>query len=151
MMNIVFVNRPNPLTEKKIQHYLNQICLFFKTHRVRQQKKLQQCQEISCVFLNRREMKKINNQFRQKNKPTDVLSFQSEDPDSLGELLFCVSVLKTQAKQQKHHLEHEFLYMLIHGVLHLLGYDHELSKEEHQKMFRLQDRCFSFILTEMQK
>jgi len=130
---------------------LNQICLFFETRRVRQQKKLRQCREISCVFLNRHQMQKINNQFRKKNKPTDVLSFQSEDPESLGELLFCVSVLKTQAKQQRHSFEHEFLYMFIHGVLHLLGYDHELSREEHQKMFRLQERCFSFVLTEMQK
>ena len=87
-------------------------------------------------------MKKINSQFRGKNRPTDVLSFESADPNSMGELLFCVDVLKIQARAQNHSLEQEFLYMLVHGLLHLLGYDHELSKKEEMHMFRLQDQCF---------
>ena len=87
-------------------------------------------------------MKKINKAFRGKNKATDVLSFASVTPDSLGELVFCLDVLKNQAAEQNHTLGHEFLYMLIHGLLHLLKYDHEISKTEHIKMFKRQDKLF---------
>lgn len=109
--------------------------------KVRNQKQLK-AKTITLVFLDPKEMKQINKQFRGKNKPTDVLSFASMEEGSLGELLFCLDVLKKQAKEQKHSLEIEFLYMLIHGVLHLLGYDHELSKKEEKLMFKIQDELF---------
>lgn len=91
-------------------------------------------------------MKKINLQFRNKNKPTDILSFQSEDINSLGELVLCIDVLKAQAKKQRHSLDAEVAYMLIHGILHLLGYDHEASAAEERRMFRLQDKGFSELV-----
>lgn len=105
-------------------------------------KDLLNCKEISLVFLSTTEMKKINKAFRGKNKATDVLSFASVTPDSLGELIFCLDVLKNQAAEQKHTLGHEFLYMFIHGLLHLLKYDHEISKIEHITMFKRQDKLF---------
>ena len=91
-------------------------------------------------------MKNINRQFRKKNKPTDILSFQSADPNSLGELLLCTDVLKEQAVRHGHLFSDEVMYMLIHGLLHLLGYDHEASPKEEKLMFRLQDKCFNDLL-----
>ncbi len=87
-------------------------------------------------------MKKINFQYRKKNYATDVLSFRPAEEVSMGELIFCLPVLKKQALAQKHSLHNELLYMIIHGVLHLLGYDHEKSKDEEKLMFAIQEACF---------
>jgi probable rRNA maturation factor len=144
-MKLIVVNASPHLSTPRLKAFFHHIFVHFLTKKIRNKKELSRKKEISLVFLNKKEMKKINLQFRTKNKATDVLSFSSEDPDSLGELLFCVEVLKMQAKQQGHSFEQEFLYMLIHGLLHLLGYDHELSKKEEKLMFRLQDQCFSLL------
>jgi probable rRNA maturation factor len=99
--------------------------------------------EITFVLISAPQMKATNFQFRGKNYATDVLSFAPVSPDSIGELILCPSVLKKQAKQNGHSLDFEILYMLIHGILHLLGYDHEKSSREEMKMFAIQDRLFS--------
>ncbi len=98
------------------------------------------------MFLSSSEMKIINRQFRKKNKPTDILSFLSVDPDSLGELLLCTDVLKAQAVRHGHSFNDEVTYMLIHGILHLLGYDHEVSQKEEKLMFCLQEKCFNGLV-----
>lgn len=96
---------------------------------------------INLVFLNSSKIKEINSKFRNKNKETDILSFESTEPNVLGELVFCPPVIKKNAKQNKWALKYEYLYMLIHGVLHLLGYDHETEKDS-LDMFKLQDKIF---------
>jgi probable rRNA maturation factor len=103
--------------------------------------------ELTVVFLNTAPAKKINQQYRKKNYATDVLSFESEIPGELGELIMCPQVLKKQAKEHGHNFRAELAYMLIHGVLHLLGYDHEKSEKEAKKMFRIQDQLFDRICT----
>lgn len=113
--------------------------------RVRNRSALLQKSELTVVFLNEKSMRKINHQFRQKDKATDILSFASVDANSLGELLLCIPVLKAQAREHGLSLRREMSYMLIHGILHLLGYDHELSPQEERLMFRIQDRCFERI------
>ena len=90
-------------------------------------------------------MQKINLQFRGKDKPTDVLSFESQDAHTLGELIFCLPVLKKQAKEHKQSLQDELTLMIIHGILHLLGYDHEASKAEDALMFQIQEYCFAQV------
>lgn len=97
--------------------------------------------EITLVFLSRPEAKRINFQFRRKNYATDVLSFAGQG-EILGELIFCTEVLKIQAKEHGLSFEAELGYMVLHGVLHLLGYDHEVSESAARRMFRLQDRIF---------
>lgn len=129
--------------EKRLQKIFDAVLRHFKTIKIRNQKSLSSKKELTVVFLSAAEMRKINKQFRGKNKPTDVLSFASDDPNSLGELLFCSEVLKQQAKEQNHSEFAETCYMMIHGLLHLLGYDHELSASEEKLMFRLQDKCFA--------
>lgn len=144
-MEAQVVNQSKSKThQKKIQALLDAVVRGLGQTKVRNQKLLK-AKTLTLVFLDSREMKKINKQFRGKNKPTDVLSFSSMEEGSLGELLFCLDVLKKQAKEQEHSLENEFLYMLIHGVLHLLGYDHELSKNEEKLMFRIQDQLFETL------
>lgn len=95
-------------------------------------------QSISLAFVDAKEITKLNARYRHKNKSTDVLSFNLSDKHSpagegddkiLGEVIICWPVLKKQAKQKRHSLTKELQLLLVHGTLHLLGYDHEQAKE----------------------
>ena len=133
-MKLIQVNQTKkflaPQDIKSLEKVFKQIVKHFKSKKIRHQNWLTEKSELTVVFLTVAEMQRINHQFRKIDKPTDVLSFISDDPQSLGELLFCADVLKTQAIQQNHSQFAETSYMLIHGLLHLLEYDHEISKKE---------------------
>lgn len=96
--------------------------------------------ELVLVFKGTSAARKINLQFRNKDYATDVLSFLS--PGGFGELVLCPDVLKRQAKAQGHSLKNEMGYMVLHGMLHLLGYDHEESDVQARQMFQIQDQIF---------
>lgn len=113
---------------------------------LRKQKILKKEKDLVVVFVDEPKMKQINFQFRKKNKSTDILSFESFDENVLGELVLCLPVLKRQAKDHKLSLNHEIGYMLIHGILHLLGYDHETSPKDANAMFEIQDALFDKLL-----
>lgn len=102
--------------------------------------------ELTLVFLEQKPARKINLEFRGKDYATDVLSFDSMDPSSLGELVLCPAVLKRQAKEHKLTYQQELGYMLLHGVLHLLGYDHETNDKDAREMFAIQDAVFEVLL-----
>lgn len=101
--------------------------------------------ELGIVFLNENDAKKLNWNYRCKDYPTDILSFDSEDPASLGELVLCPQVISRQAKEHGISVEEEFGYTILHGVLHLLGYDHEKSEENEAIMMGIQDEVFEII------
>jgi len=100
---------------------------------------------IACVDLD--QSHQLNLEYRRKDKPTNVLSFPSEIPEEilpmlaarpLGDLVICIPVvLQEAAEQQKVPVEH-FTHMLVHGTLHLLGYDHEISDEDADEMEALE-------------
>lgn len=71
----------------------------------------------------------LNRQYRQKDKPTDVLSFPMGD-QLLGQIIISIPTAKRQAKQIGQSLEDELQFLFIHGVLHCLGYDHQTPEEE---------------------
>lgn len=98
--------------------------------------------DLTVVFLDVKPARKINKQYRGKDYATDVLSFSSEVAGELGELVLCPQVLIRQAREHDLSFKAELSYMLIHGVLHLLGYDHEKSAREAAKMFKIQDQLF---------
>lgn len=149
-MKVIQVNqtakRHATKSEKQIERAVKKIISYLRQKKVRHRSLLSDKKELTIVYLTPKQMKKINWQFRKKNKPTDILSFASHDPNSLGELLLCRDVLKKQAAEQGHSLYDETVYMLIHGVLHLLDYDHEKSKREEVLMFRIQDQCFQHLV-----
>lgn len=101
--------------------------------------------ELGLVFLNENDAKKLNWNYRCKDYPTDILSFDSEDPTALGELVLCPQVITKQAKEHGISVEEEFGYTILHGVLHLLGFDHEKNKENESVMMGLQDEVFETI------
>jgi len=85
--------------------------------------------ELTIRLVNTDESQQLNKQFRQKDKPTNVLSFPFEVPDGielnlLGDLVVCVPVVEQEAKEQNKKLFDHWAHMIIHGCLHLLGYDH---------------------------
>ncbi len=130
---------------KFIELSVNKILKYLIAKKVRNRIFLKSKKELTVVFLTPKQMKKINFQYRKKNKPTDILSFAAVESASMGELLLCTAVLRKQAKDHDHSLDAETFYMLIHGVLHLLGYDHEASEKEERLMFRIQDQCFKTL------
>lgn len=98
---------------------------------------------INLVFLTLNDAKKLNNKFRKKNTATDVLSFSPIEPSSLGELVFCPKIISRQAKQNRLLYREELAYLIIHGILHLLGYEHENDENNAKVMYDLQDEIFS--------
>lgn len=92
--------------------------------------------ELSVRIVGEQEMQSLNSQFRKQDKPTNVLSFPADIPDSvelpiplLGDIVICASVVNREAKEQNKASEAHWAHMVVHGILHLLGYDHIHSHE----------------------
>jgi len=91
---------------------------------------------LSLAFVSKTEMQRLNKKFRGENKPTDVLSFSAQGgpaggwEETLGEVVICPEVVKGKGE--------DMLEVFVHGVLHLLGYDHEKSQKEAEIMERKQ-------------
>ncbi len=88
--------------------------------------------EVSIAFVDNKEIHNLNKEYRKVDSPTDVLSFPM-DQEILGDVIISVERAKSQANEYGHSLQRELCYLLTHGVLHLLGYDHK-SKVERDEM-----------------
>ena len=94
--------------------------------------------EVSIAFIYDDAMKELNQKFRKKSKTTDVLTFPADDsynePSAtgrpLGDIVISVDQARRQAADEKHSLATEVRYLVLHGVLHALGYDHETDRGE---------------------
>lgn len=94
-----------------------------------------EAKELSILFTDDTEICNLNNDFRGKNKATDVLSFPLEKNDYLGDIAISVQTARKQAKAYGTSLRSEILRLLIHGILHLEGYEHEnVSRATARKM-----------------
>ena len=85
--------------------------------------------ELSVRIVDEEESQALNQQYRHKNSPTNVLSFPADLPDDieiplLGDLVICAPIVANEASQQGKQLDAHWAHMIIHGTLHLLGYDH---------------------------
>ena len=76
------------------------------------------------------EMRDLNRRFRRKNKPTDVLSFPSDTPKLAGDIAISAEIAAENAARLGHSVETELKILILHGLLHLAGYDHETDKGE---------------------
>lgn len=101
---------------------------------------------VSLAIVGEKKIKQLNSIYRKKNQVTDVLSFENDDrlsrEEPLGEILVCLPVAKKQAKQMKHSLKKEMNRLVLHGFLHLMGYDHEKEKEA-EKMESLETKILN--------
>jgi len=85
--------------------------------------------EVSLYIVDEKESQELNAQYRGKDKPTNVLSFPADIPEEvgiplLGDLVVCAPVVEREAEEQGKSLEAHWAHMLVHGSLHLLGFDH---------------------------
>jgi probable rRNA maturation factor len=107
--------------------------------------------EVSITFVNNDEIQEINRDYRKLDKPTDVISFALEEtavdevqikgddiPVILGDIIISVEKAKEQAEEYNHTFERELGFLAVHGLLHLLGYDH-MTKEDEKEMFQKQE------------
>ena len=112
--------------------------IFFILRRFRRPRGL-----VSVHLVGSARMREYNRRYRGRNRPTDVLAFPAGQAagagDDLGDIIICVPYIRRQAKEQGVSYEEECFRMLIHGLLHLLGFDHEQSAEA-RVMFSRQER-----------
>ena len=109
--------------------------------------------ELSLSFVNNKTIQELNKQYRNKNKPTDVLSFSLNEgefgninPDILGDVVISVDTAKTDASKGSLSFKQEIDFLIIHGLLHLLGYNHEnTTKEEVKKMQKKEKELFVLL------
>jgi probable rRNA maturation factor len=100
--------------------------------------------ELSLLLVNNRKIRALNAKFRGKNQPTDVLSFPLEErlPTGvrlLGDVVISLQQAQKQAREKRKDFAHEVEWLLIHGILHLLGYDHERSRKD-ERIMRTMER-----------
>ncbi|HKR64817.1 MAG TPA: rRNA maturation RNase YbeY [Thermoanaerobaculia bacterium] len=86
-------------------------------------------EDVSIAFVDDDAMRELNKRFRKKDKTTDVLTFRGDD-SFLGDVVICIDQARRQAADEKHSLATEVRYLILHGVLHALGYDHETDDGE---------------------
>jgi len=98
---------------------------------------------VSVVLVDNDKIQEINKTYRGIDKPTDVISFAflddeiSDMSDTLGEIYVSLDKVKSQSLEYAHSFERELCFLVVHGLLHLLGYDH-MYEEEEKVMFDLQ-------------
>ena len=86
--------------------------------------------EITIRIVGNDESKNLNNMYRKKKYPTNVLSFLVDDEHHLiGDIVLCAPVIEKEASEQLKNLEAHYAHLIIHGALHLYGYDHENKKD----------------------
>ena len=106
---------------------------------------------FSIVFVGNEKIREINKLYRHIDKVTDVISFAfedeldyiaNEDIRNLGEIYICIPRMIKQAKEYGHSETRELAFLTVHGLLHLLGYDH-MTKEDEEVMFGIQEEVLN--------
>ena len=101
---------------------------------------------MSIIIVDNEKIHEINKQYRNIDRPTDVISFALEENETidepfktLGDIYISIDKVYEQAKEYNHSVKRELFFLVTHGFLHLLGYDH-MTKEDEEEMFTLQEK-----------
>ncbi|MDO4500892.1 MAG: rRNA maturation RNase YbeY [Erysipelotrichaceae bacterium] len=134
-------------TKKELKPYIKDIKSYYK--KVIETLELKDEVNFSLIICGKKKIRTINKQYRNIDKETDVISFANIDSDdfdyldeedlNLGDIFINVDRVKSQAKEYEHSIKREFVFLFVHGFLHLLGYDH-MKEEDEKLMFYLQDK-----------
>lgn len=135
----IFKKSPIPYTEKWVKEIVGIAA--------KKEKKIKG--EVEIIIVGDSEIKRLNKQFRNKNKVTDVLSFAWQEDNMvvtnvLGQIYVCYPQIKRQAKIWQTTIKEEFSRMLVHGLLHLVGHDH-MAEKDANKMFALQEEIIKMV------
>ncbi len=135
------------LTRKKeLDKYFNDIDEYYK--KVLEVLKIEDEMDLSLIIVGKTKIRNINRKYRKIDRVTDVISFANIDSDdydylsedvNLGDIFINVDRVNSQAKKYGHSVKREFVFLFVHGMLHLLGYDH-MEKEDEEVMFSLQEK-----------
>ncbi len=106
--------------------------------------------EVCVALVGDTRMRRLNRTYRNKDRTTDVLAFAYREVKSdvaplLGDVVISIPAARRQAKAFNHSLDEELLRLLIHGVLHLAGYDHERSRRQARRMQRKETELFETL------
>jgi probable rRNA maturation factor len=151
MIDIAFVNE----TQEEVEAYEALITQVF--HKTMEVEAIDAYYEVSVIFVTNEKIQEINKTYRNIDKATDVISFALFDEveeeveindeaivSTLGDLFISIEKAKEQAAEYGHSLEREMGFLACHGLLHLLGYDHDDLPDE-QEMFNKQDQILNAI------
>ena len=108
--------------------------------------------EISVSFVDNQKIHELNREYREKDRPTDVLSFPMWEKEelsdgsaldghavTLGDIIISAEKAQAQAEEYGHSIEREITFLSVHSTLHILGYDHEISEEDEKYMNKKQE------------
>lgn len=99
---------------------------------------------VSIAIIKNAESRKLNKSYRNKNKPTDVLTFIYKDEDSLGEIILSYEEIKKRARKEKKKIKEVALFLIVHGVCHIMGYKHK-NKKNSDKMEQKEKKLLSLV------
>lgn len=141
-MEIDFLNQ-GPKAYDEYEHVFNEYYV-----KIFEELKLDGEYITDVTIVDNKKIHKINREFRNVDRPTDVISFAFLDdqkekelkggPINLGQIIISFEKAEKQAKEYGHSLKREMVFLFVHGMLHLLGYDH-MKEEDEKVMFKLQD------------
>jgi probable rRNA maturation factor len=129
---------------QKIKSYANKIGSFLKLKNI----------NLTIVICDNNYILKINKVYRKKNKPTDVIAFAYREnpfpdikggPETLGDIYISLEKASENAKAYETSLSEELRRLLAHGILHLIGYDHERSKKDKKIMEEKEEEIFNYV------
>jgi probable rRNA maturation factor len=131
----------NNISIEEVKSLVNNICTYLKIENV----------SISFIFTDNDSIRLVNHDYRDKDYATDVISFayrenpfpqNEEDVESLGDIFISLEKADEQAIEYKTTFFDEIKHLLIHGILHLIGYDHETSAEDEKVMQQKEDEIY---------
>lgn len=153
VLDVDFLDETNSLNEETSK--LSEELLQFSA----KQENLPHGSEVSVTFVTNNRIQEINREYRNKDVPTDVLSFALEEmgenevavtggdmPRILGDIIISVERAKEQAEEYGHSFERELGFLTVHGFLHLLGYDHMTEEDEKEMLGRQKEILDAFGL-----
>jgi len=102
--------------------------------------------EVTVRFVGSEEGRRLNRDYRKKDYATNVLSFPYESGAGLsGDLVLCIPVVESEAGEQGKSLEAHFAHLIVHGMLHLQGYDHETGRDDAERMEALERKILDAL------
>ena len=105
---------------------------------------------MNIILVDENEIRQLNARFRNMDAPTDVLSFSYMDEEDVGEVIICPEVVERNSREFKVPFLEEFFRVLIHGILHIVGYDHE-DEEDGRIMFEKQENLLREVIDDLIK
>ena len=124
MISLIQQKKINKNTLNRIRRYSNKVLEFLNIKN----------KKITVIFVDIDYITYLNLTYFSKNKPTNVISFPFNEEQELGEIYISVDIAEREAGEWNVSFFYEVMYLIIHGILHILGFDHTLSEKDEEKM-----------------